>query len=135
MPRGVPPEPRRVLDPLLRFWVKVLPVDSGCWLWTGARRHGGYGVMAGGRGGTPLLCAHRFAYEQAYGPLPTGAYACHTCDTPGCVNPAHLFAASAAENTRDMCAKGRAWWMRHGRARRGRNGSVACDVDLARLTA
>jgi DNA-binding NarL/FixJ family response regulator len=31
----------------------------------------------------------------------------HTCDTPNCVNPAHLVHGTQAENIADMVAKGR----------------------------
>lgn len=32
---------------------------------------------------------------------------CHTCDTPACVNPDHLFPGSAKDNVQDSLAKGR----------------------------
>lgn len=46
------------------------------------------------------------------GPIPDGMLACHHCDNPPCVNPAHLFLGNNAQNLCDMAAKGRAGHVR-----------------------
>lgn len=92
-----------------RFMAKVSPEpNTGCWLWTGTASSRGYGKFRIGSGRTRrMVGAHRFAYEHFVGPIPTGLYVCHHCDTPACVNPAHLFVGTNGDNVRDMDAKGR----------------------------
>ena len=47
------------------------------------------------------------AWEDANGLIPAGLSVCHTCDTPSCGNPEHLFVGTHQENVADMMGKGR----------------------------
>ncbi len=47
-----------------------------------------------------LTYAHRWAYEQVHGPIPTGMEIGHLCHNPSCWNPNHLKAMTHAENMR-----------------------------------
>lgn len=90
---------------LKRFEAKVSRVESGCWIWRGASNPKGYGqIWIEGR----LQYAHRAIFAHRHGPIPKGADVCHRCDTPACVNPAHLFVGTRSDNMRDMSRKGRA---------------------------
>ena len=77
-----------------RFWNKVNKTDS-CWLWTAAKFQCGYGAF---RSGEKVRQAHRVAYEELVGPVPTGLCLDHLCRVRACVNPEHLEAVSLREN-------------------------------------
>lgn len=79
---------------------------TGCWIWTASIAGKGYGQLKI-PGARRQVYAHRLAWELAYGPIPEGFLVCHRCDTPRCVNPAHLFLGSHADNLQDMASKDR----------------------------
>lgn len=93
-----------------RFWEKVdKRGPDECWLWTASFKSGSYGSIRIGR---RAVRAHRVSYELANGPIPEGDGAhgtcvLHRCDTPSCVNPAHLFLGSQADNIHDCESKSR----------------------------
>jgi hypothetical protein len=88
-----------------RFAEKVQIMPNGCHEWTGALGGSfGYGVInVNGR----HTRAHRYAWEQAYGPLRPGDCVLHRCDNPRCVRVDHLFLGDRLVNNRDASAKGR----------------------------
>lgn len=84
-----------------KFWEKVAKrgVDE-CWLWQAAVNRCGYGRLHN-------ELAHRVSWRLHNGDIPEGLGVLHRCDTPGCVNPNHLFLGTHLDNMRDALAKGR----------------------------
>lgn len=89
-----------------RFWSKVDRRGADqCWPWTGARDARGYGsIHHDGRRRRATQVSWSLANGEAF---PEGKCACHTCDNPPCVNPAHLWPGTVRENALDAKAKGR----------------------------
>jgi hypothetical protein len=96
-----------------------------CIEWQRCRDRDGYGAKwADGR----RVFAHRWAFEQANGPLDDGMTIDHLCGNRACVNPTHMEAVSSRENKRRSaikatCKRGHPWsventlWERDGRRR------------------
>ena len=96
---------RKPKDARTRFYASFRDDDSGCWMWLGAKRgSNGYGrIKADGK----TVPAHRYSWALHYGDVPHGLMVCHTCDTPLCVNPQHLFVGTGTTTWLTARQKGR----------------------------
>lgn len=101
--KGPPVVPLPAFDRLMR---SITVDENGCWISSlGPDAPNTYSkVNTKGE----WARGHRAMYEHKYGPIPDGLLVCHKCDTPKCVNPAHLFLGTHKDNMQDMHAKGRA---------------------------
>ena len=95
---------QNTFDDLSFFWANVCKTRT-CWNWTGYSKcknwHGT--VKVSGKDWQ----AHRLSWHIHNGAIPLGRLVLHKCDNPLCVNPAHLFLGTQADNCSDMVRKGR----------------------------
>ncbi len=90
---------------LRKYLAKIKVTPKGCWIWLGGRNSANYpNIRLNGK----YLLLHRVFYELFNGPI-TQTDVCHECDTPPCINPAHLFQGTRVDNMQDSASKGRHW--------------------------
>lgn len=83
--------------------------DGDCWLWEGKILSPGMGYGLVSQHAKWSL-AHRLSFKTFVDDIPDGMLVLHHCDTPRCVNPAHLYLGTQKENIHDMMRKGRRTW-------------------------
>lgn len=96
--RGGPPNStpvqQRHSSPADALAARTAP-QGDCAVWTGSLFPAGYGQIR--VDGKPMR-AHRFAWENANGPIPDGMLVDHICHNRACVRVEHLRLATHAEN-------------------------------------
>ena len=90
--------------------------NSGCWLWTGACGADNYPRITIGSLTDKTkrsVRVSRFVCEAFHG-LPDGMHALHKCDNTICINPDHLYAGTAKQNTKDCIERMRRTQIKRG---------------------
>lgn len=87
-----------------RLCRRRLITREGCWIWQGHLNPKGYGKITID-GKTERV--NRIAWLVFNGSIPDGLYVLHTCDSPACFNPDHLFLGDNLDNRLDRILKGR----------------------------
>lgn len=101
-------EGRQHREPIaIRFWrqVDMSGGPDACWRWQGRQNESGYGLLKHVH--LQNFTTHRIAWELTHGVIPEGMSVLHRCDVRHCVNPAHLWLGTQADNMQDCATKGR----------------------------
>jgi hypothetical protein len=108
------------LEQKLEEGIERIPFHS-CWEWGRGRTSAGYGVVygRGSRAHRNMHYTHRLSYQIHCGPIPTGMQVLHSCDNPGCCNPAHLRLGDDLDNHSECARKGRTFCGRKTHCKRG----------------
>ena len=96
--RGIPVfRKTKTVEELL--WPRVNKTES-CWLWTGPKQNGGYGIFSlnTGRYQSTNMLVHRVSWELSNGKIPEGLCIDHLCRVRHCVNPSHMEIVSLKVN-------------------------------------
>lgn len=87
------PHPGQTMRPL----VKLGRAAGDCWQWLGPVSNVGHGKKTFGGRDIP---AHRWLWEQLFGPIPDGLVVYSTCESKACINPHHLACGTMADAVR-----------------------------------
>lgn len=103
---GWNPRPTRGMTPAQRldFYTDKSGGPDACWPWTGSTTRGGYGKLTMPKG--KVGYAHRTRWTLEHGD-PGTLHVLHSCDSPRCTNPRHLFLGTHQDNMADRGAQGR----------------------------
>ena len=82
------------------------PLDTPCWIFTGAKHEQGYGQIHDNDYCTTIK-AHRASWQVYFGSIPNDLQVLHHCDNRACINPEHLWLGTHQDNMDDMVQKNR----------------------------
>jgi hypothetical protein len=89
---------------VMRAMAKRRVTDAGCWLFTGMKSDGGYGILKyKGRRVSAHRIMLRFLKPEEF---KSELLACHTCNVRSCINPDHLYAGTGLDNHIDSVNAG-----------------------------